>query len=70
MTAELLERLYAEQENDVSGLTEKADVKRTDMATVKKVCACSSVLEKTFCYFPVLSISLDKISYIKCLHFC
>ncbi|KAL1807184.1 protein disulfide isomerase pTAC5, chloroplastic isoform X2 [Daucus carota subsp. sativus] len=36
MTAELLERLYAEQENDVSGLTEKADVKRTDMATVKK----------------------------------
>lgn len=36
MTPELLGKLYGEQKNDVSGLTEKADLKRTDVATMQK----------------------------------
>ncbi|KAL8106226.1 protein disulfide isomerase pTAC5, chloroplastic [Apium graveolens] len=36
MSPELLEKLYGEQKNDVSGRTEKVDIKRPDVANVQK----------------------------------
>lgn len=59
MTPELLKKLFGDQKNDVSGLTQKVDTKRTDVTSVQKVCAGSSLLKKTFrcflCYVPVLT---------------